>query len=80
MHTHQVTITIFFITIITDHSSYSGDKMIIRRTRVVFIVTKCQNVKYFRVDTDVTYSITGFRPNATKMTAHHMLIYGEQEQ
>merc|ERR1712212_672240 len=25
-----------------------------------------------RVDTDVTYSITGFRPNATKMTAHHM--------
>merc|ERR1712018_1055929 len=28
-----------------------------------------------RVDTDVPYSITGFRPNATKMTAHHMLIY-----
>ena len=54
--------------------------VIIRRTRVTFIVTKWQNVKYFRVDTDVTYSITGFRPNATKMTAHHMLIYGEQEQ
>merc|ERR1711936_1168179 len=32
-----------------------------------------------RVDTDVTYSITGFRPNATKMTAHHMLIYGCEE-
>ena len=80
LHTHQVTITIFFITIITDHSCYSGDKIIIRRTRVTFIVTKWQNVKYFRVDTDVTYSITGFRPNATKMTAHHMLVYGEQEQ
>ena len=33
----------------------------------------------FRVDTDVTYSITGFRPNATKMTAHHMLIYGKHD-
>merc|ERR1719341_2845227 len=32
-----------------------------------------------RVDTDVAYSITGFRPNATKMTAHHMLIYGCEE-
>jgi len=32
-----------------------------------------------RVDTDVPYSITGFRPNATKMTAHHMLIYGCEE-
>merc|ERR1711974_178265 len=32
-----------------------------------------------RVDTDVAYSITGFKPNATKMTAHHMLIYGCEE-
>jgi peptidylglycine monooxygenase len=32
-----------------------------------------------RVDTAVTYSIVGFRPNATKMTAHHMLIYGCEE-
>merc|ERR1711971_1521134 len=32
-----------------------------------------------RVDTDVAYSITGFRPNATKMTAPHMLIYGCEE-
>jgi len=32
-----------------------------------------------RIDTDVSYSIVGFRPNATKMTAHHMLIYGCEE-
>ena len=32
-----------------------------------------------RMDTDLTYSIVGFRPNATKMTAHHMLIYGCEE-
>ena len=32
-----------------------------------------------RMDTDLTYSIVGFRPNATKMTAHHMLVYGCEE-
>jgi len=32
-----------------------------------------------RLDTEVTYFVTGFRPNATKMTAHHMLIYGCEE-
>merc|ERR1711931_145513 len=32
-----------------------------------------------RMDTELTYSIVGFRPNATKMTAHHMLIYGCME-
>merc|ERR1712117_254291 len=29
-----------------------------------------------RLDTEATYYVTGFKPNATKMTAHHMLIYG----
>ncbi|XP_023322359.1 peptidylglycine alpha-hydroxylating monooxygenase [Eurytemora carolleeae] len=32
-----------------------------------------------RLDTDLTYYIVGFRPNATKMTAHHMLVYGCEE-
>ena len=32
-----------------------------------------------RLDTEDTYSVVGFRPNATKMTAHHMLIYGCEE-
>ena len=32
-----------------------------------------------RMDTDATYYIVGFKPNATKMTAHHMLIYGCEE-
>jgi len=32
-----------------------------------------------RLDTDATYSVVGFRPNATKMTAHHMLVYGCSE-
>jgi len=32
-----------------------------------------------RVDTDAAYSVTGFRPNATMMTAHHMLVYGCEE-
>ena len=32
-----------------------------------------------RMDTDATYYIVGFKPNATKMTAHHMLIYGCDE-
>ena len=32
-----------------------------------------------RMDTDLSYFIVGFRPNATKMTAHHMLIYGCEE-
>merc|ERR1712025_1538270 len=32
-----------------------------------------------RMDTELSYSIVGFRPNATKMTAHHMLIYGCEE-
>jgi len=32
-----------------------------------------------RLDTDLTYYVVGFRPNATKMTAHHMLVYGCEE-
>lgn len=32
-----------------------------------------------RMDTEDTYFVTGFKPNATKMTAHHMLIYGCEE-
>ena len=32
-----------------------------------------------RMDTEDTYYIVGFKPNATKMTAHHMLIYGCEE-
>merc|ERR1712117_865023 len=32
-----------------------------------------------RLDTEATYYVTGFKPNATKMTAHHMLIYGCEE-
>jgi len=32
-----------------------------------------------RLDTDDTYFITGFRPNATMMTAHHMLVFGCEE-
>ena len=32
-----------------------------------------------RMDTEENYYIVGFKPNATKMTAHHMLIYGCEE-
>ena len=32
-----------------------------------------------RLDTDLTYYIVGFKPNATKATAHHMLVYGCEE-
>ena len=32
-----------------------------------------------RLDTDLTYYIVGFQPNATKATAHHMLVYGCEE-
>jgi len=32
-----------------------------------------------RLDTDLTYYVVGFKPNATKMTAHHMLVYGCEE-
>ena len=32
-----------------------------------------------RMDTEDTFYIVGFKPNATKMTAHHMLIYGCEE-
>jgi len=32
-----------------------------------------------RMDTEDTYYIVGFKPNATKMTAHHILIYGCEE-
>merc|ERR1712024_182185 len=31
------------------------------------------------MDTEGTHYIVGFKPNATKMTAHHMLIYGCSE-
>ena len=33
----------------------------------------------YRLDTDLTYYIVGFQPNATKATAHHMLVYGCEE-
>ena len=29
-----------------------------------------------RLNDEDTYYVVGFKPNATKMTAHHMLIYG----
>ena len=32
-----------------------------------------------RLDTEASYSLVGFRPNASKQTAHHMLIYGCEE-
>ena len=32
-----------------------------------------------RMDTEDTFYIVGFKPNATKMTAHHMLVYGCEE-
>ncbi len=32
-----------------------------------------------RVDVDTDYYVTGFRPNATQHTAHHMLVYGCEE-
>jgi len=31
------------------------------------------------MDTELTHYIVGFRPNATKMTAHHMLVFGCEE-
>ncbi len=34
---------------------------------------------FCRLDTDLTYYVVGFKPNATKMTAHHMLVYGCEE-
>ena len=46
-------------------------------------VTPYQSESYLctpiRMDTEDTYYIVGFKPNATKMTAHHMLIYGCEE-
>ena len=32
-----------------------------------------------RLDTDLTFFIVGFKPNASMHTAHHMLIYGCEE-
>lgn len=32
-----------------------------------------------RLNEEDTYYVVGFKPNATKMTAHHMLIYGCEE-
>ena len=37
------------------------------------------SISISRLDTDDTYFITGFRPNATMMTAHHMLVFGCEE-
>ena len=34
---------------------------------------------FIRLSTESTEYIVGFKPNATKMTAHHMLLYGCDE-
>ena len=47
--------------------------------RVVPTIAESYICTPIRMDTEDTYYIVGFKPNATKMTAHHMLIYGCEE-
>ena len=46
---------------------------------MITLIFSLQKKVHFRLDTEATYFVTGFRPNATMMTAHHMLIFGCEE-